>query len=471
MNRLAFMALAFLLLPLQAVAELRITELAWMGTSVSANNEWLEIYNDGAEPLSLSGYSLEWGSASSPKTVSLSGSMPAGGYFLLERTDDDSVSGIPADLIYTGALSNSGEVINIKKEGATIFTLDASGGWPAGDNSTKETMQWNGGAWVTATATPKAPYTGSASSTTSSATSTATTTPETNTPSQNISSHSSPIALSVAPARSVISISLGRDRLGLVDIPLLFSIFSFDSAGSPFRGNISVRWSFGDGSTADGTDVHHSYSAPGEYVVLATARYLGEEAVARINVTIVTPNLTLFSNGYGVGVINNGKEEMNIGGFILGDEKDHFVLPEDTIIKSKASVIFGTSTQALLKNISSVTLSTPLGKVLAGPFVYKNEGALAAVSEENKALTLANLEKEISSLRAKIASLSSAQKNAPPKVAGQSSSFVRVQEKKNLPEKNIALTAPIVVEKELGFFAKIASFPAWAWRSVWERVF
>lgn len=472
MNRLAFWALAFLLLPLQAVAELRITEVAWMGTATSANDEWIELYNDGSESISLTSYSLEWGSVSAPKIISLSGNILASGYFLLERTDDESVPGITADLIYAGALSNSGEVVNIKKDGATIFTLDASGGWPAGDNSTKETMQYSGDAWATATATPKAPYAESATSTNNTSTSTATTTPETSTPSQNLSSHSSPVALSVAPTKNIISISLGRDRLGLVDLPLLFSVFSFDSAGAPFRGNISARWSFGDGSSVDGTDVHHSYSAPGEYVVLATVRYLGEEAVARIDVTIVVPELDLFSGEYGIGVINNGKEEVNIGGFILGDEKDHIVLPEDTIIKSKASVIFSTSTQALIKNVSSISLSTVLGKVLAGPFVSKKETPPVIIFEEVKAMALANLEKEISALRTKIAQYSFVPKKVESKVTPASSSFVPVpKEEKVLPEKNIALLAPVIVEKEPGFLTKAFSFPSRAWRAVWEKVF
>jgi hypothetical protein len=480
MNRLAFLALAFLLLPLSASAELRITEVAWMGrmtsTTTLVNDEWIEIYNDGGKPLSLSGYSLEWDSTNKPKVVSLFGDISAGGYFLLERDDDKSVPDIKADLIYpyVNALSNEGEVINIKKDGASVFTLDASGGWPAGDNGTKETMQWSGSTWVTATATPKAPYTGSASSTNNNvATSTATTTPEVNTSSQNISSHSSPVALSVAPIKNTITISLGRDRLGLVDIPLLFSIFSFDSAGAPFRGNISTRWSFGDGSGTDGIDAHHSYSAPGEYVVIATVRYLGEEAIARINVTIAIPDLALFSNEYGVGIINNGKEEINIGGFNLGDEKDKSVLPEDTIIKSKANVIFATSTQSLLKNISSISLSTPLGKVLAGPFAYKKEeSSSVTLSEEAKVLTIANLKKEISSLQIKITSLTSLREKTPQKVMPAPSSFVPVpKEEKVLPEKNVALLAPITVEKEPGFLAGVASFPGRAWRTFKEIVF
>ena len=42
-------------------------------------------------------------------SIALSGTITAGGYYLLERTDDTTISDITADLIYTGALSNTVE--------------------------------------------------------------------------------------------------------------------------------------------------------------------------------------------------------------------------------------------------------------------------------------------------------------------------------------------------------------------------
>jgi hypothetical protein len=33
-----------------------ISEIAWMGTSTSANDEWIELYNNSASPVSLSGW-------------------------------------------------------------------------------------------------------------------------------------------------------------------------------------------------------------------------------------------------------------------------------------------------------------------------------------------------------------------------------------------------------------------------------
>src|SRR3989344_4849375 len=91
--------------------------------------------------------------------IAFSGSIPARSFFLMERANDDVVSAVAADLIYpyknTG-LSNSGEHIFLRDaEGVVQDEIDAASGWPAGDNTTKFTMQRAGSTWVTAAPTPK----------------------------------------------------------------------------------------------------------------------------------------------------------------------------------------------------------------------------------------------------------------------------------------------------------------------------
>src|SRR3989304_7301721 len=75
-----------------------INEVAWAGTRASANDEWIELYNPGPAPVPLSGWTL---TDQNDISIELAGVLDAGAYFLLERTDDRTVSGIPADLIYT----------------------------------------------------------------------------------------------------------------------------------------------------------------------------------------------------------------------------------------------------------------------------------------------------------------------------------------------------------------------------------
>jgi hypothetical protein len=73
----------------------------------------------------------------SPNILFTSGSIPAGGYFLLERTDDSTVADIAADLIYTGDLNNSGDILRLyDPSGNIVDTANANGGiWPAGTST------------------------------------------------------------------------------------------------------------------------------------------------------------------------------------------------------------------------------------------------------------------------------------------------------------------------------------------------
>ena len=146
--KILFYLIIFLLGGRFAYAEIIVTEIAWMGTSNSANDEWIEIYNSGSNSINLSGWQLS--SVDGTPSINLSGNIGPGEYKLLERTDDTTFPGIPALVIFTGALSNEGENLELLNSGNIVQSLDFSSGWPAGDASSKDTMQWNGSSWVTA---------------------------------------------------------------------------------------------------------------------------------------------------------------------------------------------------------------------------------------------------------------------------------------------------------------------------------
>ncbi len=117
-----------------------INEIAWMGTINSTNDEWIELYNTTNEEINLEGWVLV--AQDGTPEINLTGVIAAGGYFLLERTDDTSVPDAQADLIYVGALGNSGEKLELKDaNGNVIDLIDFGDGWQFGDNTTKQTME------------------------------------------------------------------------------------------------------------------------------------------------------------------------------------------------------------------------------------------------------------------------------------------------------------------------------------------
>ncbi|MFA5783193.1 MAG: lamin tail domain-containing protein, partial [Bacteroidales bacterium] len=65
-------------------AEVIINEVAWMGTSASQYEEWIELKNTGPESISLVGWKLYKNNET--LLFSLSGTISAGEYFLICRT-------------------------------------------------------------------------------------------------------------------------------------------------------------------------------------------------------------------------------------------------------------------------------------------------------------------------------------------------------------------------------------------------
>ena len=127
-----------------AVRPVVINEVAWMGTSAAqSQDEWIELYNTTSRAITLSGWVLRSKTDNSP-FISLSGTIPAKGFFLLERTDDTTISNISAHQIYTGALVNTGEILELSRASTTIDATqnpNLCGGWCAGNDTAYSTME------------------------------------------------------------------------------------------------------------------------------------------------------------------------------------------------------------------------------------------------------------------------------------------------------------------------------------------
>ena len=118
-------------------ADVVINEIAWMGTTNSSYDEWFELRNTTNSSIALNNWTLK--STDGTPNITLVGSIPANGFFLLERTDDTSVPSVSADQIYTGAMGNAGENMELRDASGTL--IDSVDTWHAGNNSTKTTME------------------------------------------------------------------------------------------------------------------------------------------------------------------------------------------------------------------------------------------------------------------------------------------------------------------------------------------
>jgi len=148
--------LLFFLTPLLSHAKVFINEIAWMGTFNSANDEWIELYNDADNSVSLDGWILKDDASLS---IQLAGAVGPGEFVVLERTDDTTTP-VDALLIYKGALSNKGRTLTLfRNDGIVEDEVVGGDGWSniGGSNNTKETAGRIGEEWITTPPTPGAP--------------------------------------------------------------------------------------------------------------------------------------------------------------------------------------------------------------------------------------------------------------------------------------------------------------------------
>ncbi len=123
--------------------------------------------------------------------------------------------------------------------GSSTKKLSTEEGWPAGDNETKDTMQWKGQEWITGSPTPN-----SGSEQAIEAEPNNQNNADTDQSSEdivdvsNISSHHSPVPITQKDIRQNIYVSAGRDRVAIVGAPINFEAIVFYEDGRKQLGGV-----------------------------------------------------------------------------------------------------------------------------------------------------------------------------------------------------------------------------------------
>lgn len=378
--------------PLSARANITVTEFAWMGTDVSANDEWIEIYNSGSDSINLSGWTLN--AEDGTPSINLSGTIGAGEYKLLERTDDTSFPGITALVIFTGAISNEGENFTLKDGSTTIENLNFSSGWPAGDSTSRKTMQRNGNSWVTATQTAGGPTTEEGD-------------PGDENPDDNpddgeeeedgeededeeeVPSNSS------ALKDDVIKRKVYDDQIFEVEFskkavagdPIFFKAQALSFTRREMNRGIYL-WNMGDGTVrqyenkynSDQKYFYHTYEHPGTYTITLEYydtyfEHLPPDISETFQIEIYEPGLEIaqiFPNG-SIEIKNNLNISVDLADWVLQDNSGNkFTIPKNSIISSNKKVVFKNSS-VKLNDLSSVFLFAPNGKLASSFSENKKE--------------------------------------------------------------------------------------------------
>lgn len=343
--KLAYLFFIAIFLPLSVNAGLVINEIAWMGTSVSATDEWLELKNSGSVNVNLEGWTIEWrnglyniliSSDNTDENKKCSNTtIPAGGYFLLERSDDDSVPGIVADCFYTGALINlpDGEYMILKNNiGVVIDGIDASSGWPAGDNTTKETMQKSGSGWITAGGTPKAQNSGSPQANSGEENNNTGTSTASTTESEQSNENNSSGFIDKKQFRAEI---VGGDTTAIVGVEKFLEGKGFDLEGKTLTSG-DFLWNFGDGAHGRGRNISHVFRYPGIYRIVFDVSSGTYNASDTIVVSVIPSPISISevkpgTHGF-IELSNTSEFEIGISYWGIGNGKLVYYFPKDTFV-------------------------------------------------------------------------------------------------------------------------------------------
>jgi len=138
-----------------------INEIAWMGTPQNYSDEWIELKNISDGSVDLSGWQLQNKNKKIKIVFDGNDILAPSGFYLLERTDDETLPEVKANRIYSGNLGNANEALYLFDADCQLQdSAAAAAKWPAGDNVTKQTMgRLPNSRWRTSAAvggTPKA---------------------------------------------------------------------------------------------------------------------------------------------------------------------------------------------------------------------------------------------------------------------------------------------------------------------------
>lgn len=328
-------------IPWIANAAVVINEVAWMGGPASASDEWIELYNDGADSISLAGWKLA--AEDGAPLISLSGSIPAGGFYIMERTDDDSAPGATADKIYTGDLANVGETLKLL-DGDTVIVDTVIGGsnWEAigGNNTTKDTPQRQfDGTWLTGISTPKATNATTSSDMGSVAGA------STSTVSFTVKK-----SVTVGGYKQVVFAYAGEDLSTIAGGDVMFEGYAVTDKNTHIS-TAQYEWSFGDGARGKGKERFHTYYEPGTYVGVLTVYSGYQKHKDKVIVTVLPADVrvkTISTGAKGfIEIENRSSSDVDLSRWHLfvdyargKKSRERFTIPEDTIIMASSSVRF-----------------------------------------------------------------------------------------------------------------------------------
>jgi PKD repeat protein len=313
--------------------------------------------------------------------IPLSGTIGAGEYAVLERTDDETAPGA-AFLIYTGALANTGATLTLYREDAGIEDRVIGGenwGNIGGDNASKDTPQRSGSGWITAAPTPGEAAAENAHESGSE---------DEDAAFQKTAAKktSDPETIELKLPDTELSLAIGAPQIGYVGESVAFSAEPSGIGESALQ-SLQYEWNFGDLTTGSGIHPQHVFSYPGEYAVTLYASYARHEQATQKKITILPVALSLERSPEGELLIhNNDQYEVDVSNYRVKGATETVFPPRSVLLPHATVALAGMPGSILLLNAQrQVIASYPPSGEVAAEVPEPHKGVAAPISPSAQA--------------------------------------------------------------------------------------
>lgn len=376
MKRLSFLIIIVGFLPQFAAAQVSISEIMYNPKGADTGREWVEIFNDGASAIDLTGWKFNEGNTNHGLTAVRGGTnISAAGYAVIADdatkflVDFPNFSGVLFDSSFS--LNNTGETIAIKDNSLNIIdsvTYSAD----QGGNDNGDSLQKVKGVWLAASSTPGVAPAGSLINLGAEFSSGSGAKAE-------IGGGNSVWPEYVPPEKAPkIKMEIVAESRAIAGAAQRFEARVYGTKNEPIT-NARVTWNFGDGARGEGRFATHVFNYPGTYLIVADAS--SGEYVTTTHLTVSVGSNTLYISEVSPGatttawieIANPGANAVDLSGWFLGSVGGNFIFPDNSILAPRSFAVFTSENTKLdIPMSGEVKLLYPNGKP-ADIFIYSGE--------------------------------------------------------------------------------------------------
>lgn len=322
-----------------AANALQITEIFSNPTGDDNGREWIEVFNDTADPVDISSLSLSIKNAT-PITVTLvsGGSLlQPGAYAIIGSTVSGATKFALDYPTYSGSLFKSS--ISLVNTGVTSVdirlggvVMDSVASYTAAKEGYSYSKTTTGFAVMSPTPGKDSGTDGTPALVTTESTSTPVVGTQTTIP-------------QMSPPSADILLYLQQEKVVVAGAPSIFSVSALTQSGKQIS-NITFAWSFGDGGQGVGSSTVYRYYHPGRYIAYVDASNGLVAGKARMLVKVVSPELylsTIKSSKYGqyLEINNPNVYELDVSTWKLSIDGAMYSLPLNTVLLPGTTTISG----------------------------------------------------------------------------------------------------------------------------------